>query len=197
MMHVTPRNSKPYLAKIYARKNRIRYSFVAILLAIIPLVGIELAATTLYGMYEEYQKHQTLEKTGIETEAFIQNEYIEVTRGSQKTYRLKYSIKVNDQDFQGESEVNQLPASFGIPQRAIYDPSSPENSKLKGSKDEFEYEATPFLAKISVLLIIGLILGIIGYGNKMEKKLKLGKPAAPRTRFVVDEDGVVSDVSGE
>ena len=108
-------------AKRDAVKNRIRYSVVAILLAIIPLAGLALVATTLYGMYEEYQKHQTLEKTGIETEAFIQNEYIEVTRASHKTYRLRYSIKVNDQYFQGESEVNQLPISFGIPQRAIYD----------------------------------------------------------------------------
>lgn len=185
-------------AKRDAVKNRIRYSLVAILLAIIPLAGLALVATTLYGMYEEYQKHQTLEETGIETEAFIQNEYIEVTRASQKTYRLRYSIKVNDQYFQGESEVNQLPISFGIPQRAIYDPSYPENSKLKGSKDEFEYGTSPFLEKMSALLILGLIIWLIKYGgNKMKKELESRKSIAARTRFVVDQDGVVHDVSDE
>ena len=185
-------------AKRDAVKNIIRYSFIAILLAILPLAGLALVATTLYGGYDEYQKHQALEKNGVETEAFIQNEYIEVTKAGKKTYRLKYSIKVNAQYFHGESEVNQLPISFGIAQRALYDPSHPENSKLMGSKDEFEYATSPFFEKMSALLIIVLIIGLIKYGGKkMKEELESRTPSAPRTRFVVDEDGVVSDISDE
>lgn len=178
-------------AKRDAVKSKILYSFAAILLALVPLGLLWLIGTTFYEVYEESQKHRALEKNGVETDAFLQNAYIEVTRKGQKAYRLKYTFRVNEQSFSGESEVKQRPVSFGISQRTIYDPANPENNKLKGGEDAFEFDVVPFIAKLAVLLIVSLIFGLIRYGNE----IRLRKPPPPRTRFVVDKEGVIRETS--
>lgn len=177
--------------------NAIRYSIVAILLAIVPLGGLWLVVDTFYGAYEESQRHQELERNGVETDAYLQGQYVEVSSKSGKTFRLRYSFKINNQYFYGESEVDKLPVSFGIPQRVVYDPEHPENNKLKGGKDRFDYQEIPFIGKMSVLILLAIIAGLIKYGSKLKKAPNLPNSSARRTRFVVDEDGVVRDQSGE
>lgn len=132
------------------------------LFSIIPLGILSVIVYTIYDSYQSYELHNQLENNNVEIEAFLRNEYTEVTKRGSKTYRVNYLFKVDGQYYEGTSELSTKPTSSAHI-LIVYDPQNPGNNKAKGGKDDYEYSTQPFIAAAGGILILGIGFQVIRY----------------------------------
>ncbi len=101
--------------------------------------------------YQNYQAHLELTPDGPQSDAFLENEYTEVTRRGAKSYRVSYYFTVDGQLFRGKSELGLMPPRRV---RVLYVAANPNINKIVGGVNEYEYSTVPLLTKLFVLLLL-------------------------------------------